>query len=102
MDQLTASFVLRYINRYLSTPAANVDRRLLEEHSYRRCAAYEIMDRIKTNKNKDGQIIVERFIREMFIFEHQDNNYEISRRFEIAKEVGEDILIWYIINRKEK
>ena len=67
-ERLTASFVLRYINRYLSTPVDQIPKELLEEYSYRRCSAYEIMDRIKRNPEKDGQLIVENYIREMFLY----------------------------------
>lgn len=105
-ERLTASFVLRYINRYLSTPADQIPKELLEEYSYRRCAAYEIMDRIKRNPEKDGQMIVENYIREMFLFkcaDYEDEEYfKYGRRFEVAEEVAEDILVWFIINGKEK
>jgi len=106
-ERLTASFVLRYINRYLSTPVDQVPKELLEEYSYRRCAAYEIMDRIKRNPEKDGQLIVENYIREMFLYKNKDvfgnkENWEYGRRFEVAQELAEDILVWFIINGKEK
>ncbi len=105
-QRLTASFVLRYINRYLSTPVNEIPKELLEEYSFRRCAAYEIMDRIKNNPNKDGRDIVENYIREMFLHKCSDleneEYWKFSRRFELGQEVAEDILVCFIINGKEQ
>lgn len=106
-ERLTASFVLRYINRYLSTSVDQIPKELLEEYSYRRCAAYEIMDRIKRNPEENGRIIVEDYIREMFLYKNKDTfsdkvYWKYAFRFEIAQELAEDILVWFIINRKEK
>ena len=71
-ERLTASFVLRYINRYLSTPVDQVHKELLEEYSYRQCDAHEIMDRIQRNPETDGQLIIENYIREMILSKNKD------------------------------
>ena len=52
-------------------------------------------------------MIVENYIREMFLYKNKDvfgnkENWEYGRRFEVAQELAEDILVWFIINGKEK
>lgn len=105
-ERLTASFVIRYINRYYSVPVEEVSKELLEEYSFQRCAAYEILDRIKKNPDKDGRAIVEDYIREMYKYSrdslNKDKYWTLGRRFELGQEVAEDILVWFIINGRRK
>lgn len=106
-QRLTASFVLRYINRYLSIPVDQIPKELLEEYSYKRCAAYEILNRIRKNPDKDGRDVVENYIREMFLYKNteppnKECYWEYARRFELGQEVAEDILVCFIINGRRK
>lgn len=105
-ERLSASFVRRYINRYFNTPIEEVSKDILEEYSYQRCAAYEILDRIRNNPEKDGRTIVEDYIREMHKYTtyalNKDRYWDHGRRFELGQEVAEDILVWFIINGRRK
>ena len=105
-ERLSASFVRRYINRYFSTPVSEVSKDILEEYSYQRCAAYEILDRITNNPDKDGRIIVEDYIRQMHKYASnaldKDQYWNYGRRFALGQEVAEDILVWFIINGRRK
>lgn len=105
-ERLSASFVSRYINRYLSTPVNEVSKEILEEYSYQRCAAYEILERIKNNPEKDGRDIVEGYIREMYLYAEKsyetDDYWTLGRRFELGQKIAEDILVQFIINGRRK
>lgn len=105
-ERLSASFVRRYINRYFSVPVEEVQKDMLEEYSYQRCAAFEILDRIINNPEKDGRTIVEEYIRQMFLYKTEALNEgkysEYGVRFELGQEVAEDILVWFIINGRRK
>lgn len=106
-ERLTAAFILRYINRYLSVPLNTISKDSIEEYSHQRWAAYEILERIKKNPDKDGQYIVEEFIRELYRCRNHDYGSdrrwaEMTYRFDVAQDTAEDILVWFIINRKEK
>ena len=105
-ERLSASFVRRYINRYYCVPVEEVPKDVLEEYSFQRCAAYEILERITNNPDKDGRVIVEDYIREMHKYTqnalNKDKYWDLGRRFDLGQEVAEDILVWFIINGRRK
>lgn len=92
MNESAIRFVIEYLDTHLFEPELHWPEYMFEYRSDQRWAANEILDRLYSFPMDPPDMIVEGFLIEMLLASRVSQNERNKKRFEIAKEVAEDIL----------
>lgn len=92
MTEKVIDFVIEYIETHLFDPDRFWPDYIFEYRSDQRWAANEILERLYSFPNEPPDLVIERFLYEMSIASGIAENARNQKRFDIAREVAEDIL----------
>lgn len=92
MNENAIRFVIEYIDMCLPEPQISWPDYIFNYRANERWAANEILDRLYSFPMDPPDMVVEGFLIEMLLASRVSQNEQNQKRFEIAKEVAEDIL----------
>lgn len=111
MDEADIRIIRNYIDMCLCLPKATYDKESFEVLSYSRWAAYSIFDRAVDELFKpppyvggdsvDLIDIIEEFAFDMRLYSEMSENDDSRELFKIAESTANDILYFYIQERKK-